>query len=199
MVDHLFNKAEKDRSIGVAYFYFDYQISVSPRDIIASLLKQLCLQKDKDAIPPSIAQLWRSRKDQAPHDSQESLTSDGAPKGPEFGELLAAFLTVATKFRRTYVCIDALDECSEEHQHARDEILHRLRQSRCFLLVTSRRDIKCSEDFSNVPQISITATPDDIEHYVTSVLKQHPELHDMVDNGLQRRISGVLADKSNGM
>jgi hypothetical protein len=194
VVDHLLEESEKDRSIGVAYFYFDYQITVSPRDIIASLLKQLSLQKD--TIPPSIVQLWELREDQGSHSSQETLKSE---RVPEFGELLAAFLTLASKFRRTYVCLDALDECAEEHQHALQEILHRLREARCSLLTTSRCEIKYSEYFSQVPQISIQATPDDIGHYVASVLERHPELSDMVDTGLQRRISSVLAEKSSGM
>lgn len=161
---------------------------------MASLLKQLCLQKG--TIPPSIVQMWEQREGQGPSNSQETLKSE---RVPEFGELLAAFLSLASKFRRTYVCLDALDECAEEHQQALQEILHRLRQARCSLLITSRREITYSDDFKQVPQISIEATPDDIGNYVTSVLNQHPELRDIVDNSLQRNISQVLAEKSNGM
>lgn len=194
MVDHLLKQSKVDHSIGVAYFYFDYQIRVSPRDIIASLLKQLCYQKDK--IPDSIMQLWELREAPEPHSSQETLKSD---RVPEFGELLAAFSNLASKFRRTYVCLDALDECPEEHQHALQELLHRLRLARCSLLITSRPELKYEEYFKHDPQISIEATSEDIGYYVASILDQHPELRDMVDSGLQRKISTVLAEKSNGM
>jgi hypothetical protein len=183
IVDHLLARVSADQNLGIAYFYFDFRIKASPRDVLASLLKQLCIQKG--IMAPSLIQLWELR--------------DHPITPPDPGELLAAFLDLASKFRQTYICLDALDECADEYQHALREMVLRLMKSRCFLIITSRPYPVFMELLKDVPQIAVRASADDIKSYVALVVEKSAELADIVDESLQNQIAEVITSKSNGM
>jgi hypothetical protein len=100
-VDHFLSQADNNSSIGVAYFYFDYKTKSTSRDVISSLLKQLCLLRR--SIPRTLQQIYEKYREDHISTSSETLK---ARKGPETGEIFAALLDVASKFDKAYICID---------------------------------------------------------------------------------------------
>ena len=103
-VDHFLLQADNNSSIGVAYFYFDYKTKSTSRDVISSLLKQLCLLRR--SIPRTLQQIYEKYREDHISTSSETLK---ARKGPETGEIFAALLDVASEFDKAYICIDGKD------------------------------------------------------------------------------------------
>ena len=89
----------------VAYFYFDFasRNEQSPINMVGSLLRQLLTGRGE--IPEMISQDFRKDK-----------TSIGG-RGLQVPGILKMFQTI-TATRRTFICVDALDECVPEHRMA---------------------------------------------------------------------------------
>ena len=184
IVDHLHTSFNERSDIGIAYFYFKCTTVASPRDVVASLLKQLCLRSK--SVPGPVAQLWDHRE---------------IEDFPKLLDLMSALLSVCSRFRRSFLCIDALDECAHEHQAILQEVLRKLKMSRYRLLITSRPLKEIEDIFHDVPQLDISATlaSKDIDLYVKSVIQTRPDFWDLADSGLQDTIREKLVDRANGM
>ncbi|KAF2655446.1 ankyrin [Lophiostoma macrostomum CBS 122681] len=193
-VDHFLSQAEVNPSLGVAYFYFDYKTKSTSRDVISSLLKQLCLLRR--SVPRTLQQIYERYRDDHISTSFETLK---ARKGPETGEIFAALLDVASEFDKAYICIDGLDECAPEYRGSVFEILRRLMKSRCRLLVTSRYEEKFDSLFQGKPRKHLEAAFNDVKAYVSLVLSNHPEFRDMVDSGFEDEIAINLSEKAKGL
>jgi len=102
VVDYLCDQAA-ERDMAVACFYYDFasREAQSPTSMLGSLLKQLL--SGLDAIPVEIAQKFLS---------QRKVIGGRRLRLPD---IVKMFATVQTP-QRTFVCVDALDECVPEHQ-----------------------------------------------------------------------------------
>jgi ankyrin repeat protein len=193
-VDHFLSQADNNSSIGVAYFYFDYKTKSTSRDVISSLLKQLCLLRR--SIPRTLQQIYEKYREDHISTSSETLK---ARKGPETGEIFAALLDVASKFDKAYICIDGLDECAPEYRGSVFEIIRRLMKSRCRLLVTSRYETNFDSLFQGKPRKRLEAAFNDVKAYVSLVFSNHPEFRDMVDSEFEDEIAINLSEKAKGL
>lgn len=139
--------------IGIAYVYIDYQNQVqqSPVNIIASLLKQLALRVE-EAIP-----------------ELQTLHKDFSSRGerPELRNLLHALISVSARFLATFVILDALDQCDENHRATLLGIIKQLTEAQVKVFTTSRPHLReVREFFHNAVNIEITAETRDIETYL---------------------------------
>ena len=102
VVDKLCDEAAKEDT-AVACFYFDFAArnEQSPVNMLGSLLRQLV--SGPAEIAEAVAQCFR----------EERRVIGG--RGLQVGGILKMFQT-ATATKRTFICVDALDECVPEHR-----------------------------------------------------------------------------------
>ena len=175
VVDRLCDKLP-EHNIAVAYFYIDFTArqEQSPTNILGSLLKQIVGGLER--IPDNIRQAFRDHK---------KVIGGMGLRVPEIVEMLLE----VTFLQPTFICVDALDECVEEH---RLEVLDSLRQilekspyTRIFL--TGRRHIR-GEIYRHlngrVAILSIKPNDDDIAGYIRMRLKNDPSPEAM-NSGLE--------------
>lgn len=122
---------------------------------------------------------------------------------PNAALLLSALLSLLKSSSRTYLIIDALDECSEL-----DDLLKLISQirndcpSQVNLLVTSRREqgvmLNPGELASSIIDLQCTMNDNDIELYIHAVLKEDPILKRW-EISLKEKIYKILTDKAHGM
>ena len=116
-----------DEAVGrdptVLCFYFDFAArnEQSPVNMLGSLLRQLI--NGQEGIPEALAREFR----------KEKMPIGG--RGLQASGILKIFQTI-TATRRTFICVDALDECVPEHQivvlGSLAEILRRSPNTRLF-------------------------------------------------------------------
>ena len=97
VVDTLFTRFGNDSSVGIAYLYcnFRQQQDQKPADLLASLLCQFV--QGQSTIPKSMERLYSRHKAKRTR--------------PSFDEISQALQLVVASYSRTFIVIDALDEC----------------------------------------------------------------------------------------
>jgi hypothetical protein len=102
VINHLHKKIGNDPSIGIAYLYCNFrrQHEQKSTDLIVNILKQL-VQK-QPFIPDVVKKLHSHHK------------PGGTRPSPD--EILSTLHYVTAFYLRTYIIIDALDECQISHE-----------------------------------------------------------------------------------
>ena len=104
VIDKLCDDAvEGDPTVTCFYFDFAARNEQSPINMLGSLLRQLVTGRGE--IPEMISQDFR----------KEKMSIGG--RGLQVPEILKMFQAIAAT-RRTFICVDALDECVPEHRMA---------------------------------------------------------------------------------
>jgi hypothetical protein len=171
----------------VAFFYFDYQEqdNRTPSNILSSLLRQIVSTIPE--IPKCIV------------DAYDKLHVSGGSL--PLHELERLMLDVTESISRTYIVIDALDECNNPRCR-KDflQIISRLKQSHTIrLLVTSRQYYQdISKFFSADPQIEILAHDSDIRRYMYQEL-ENAAIGDIVDDVFSTKIVETVLNRAQGM
>ena len=147
-----------------ACFYFDFaaQKEQSPTAILGSLLKQIV--SGLETIPEKIIRTFREQK----------RAIGGRKLG--LGEIVEMLQDISSS-RRTFICIDALDECMEEYQakllHSLKQILHKSPSTRIFLAGRPHiRDEVEKHLADRVAAVYITPTKDDIVQFLRAKLRE---------------------------
>ena len=125
VVDYLCDQAtEKD--LAVAYFYYDFASREAqfPTNMLGSLVKQLLSGLGAFTVETGIAQIFRDKRKVA-----------GGRK-LKIPDIVKMFTTVASS-QRTFICVDALDECIPKHRvevlDALGQILQKSPSTRIFM------------------------------------------------------------------
>jgi len=184
VVDRLCDKG-KEQNIAVAFFYIDFTAreEQSTANILGSLLKQIVGGLER--IPDNLRQtFWDHKK-----------VIGGV--GLRVPEIVGVLLGV-TFLQPTFICVDALDECVEEH---RLEVLDSLRQilemspwTRIFL--TGRPHIRGEIDRhlgQRLAILPIKPSNDDVAVYVRMRLSKDTSLSAM-DSDLEDEIIQSLTE-----
>ena len=102
VIDNLYSQA-RGRDTTIACFYFDFaaQGEQSATSILGSLLKQLVFGLEE--IPEEISEAYRDRRHAM------------GGQGLQISDVLN-MLQITSARKRTFICIDALDECATEHR-----------------------------------------------------------------------------------
>ena len=181
MVDRLCDK----QNTAVAYFYVDFAAPEEhyPTHILGSLLKQIVGRLER--IPDEICRVFQDYK---------KMIGGRGLRVPEIVKMLQD----ATSSQPTYICVDAMDECSEWH---RPEVLDSLRQileksSDTRLFLTGRRHIRGEIDKHlgrRAAILSIKPNNDDIVGYIWMRLSRDISLHPM-DSDLEDEIIKTITE-----
>ena len=175
MIDSLCDQA-RGQSAAVACFYFDFaaQQEQSSTSMLATLLKQLLRE-----VPGEIVQAY---------EDQKNSIGGRRPPLPDIVKMLQT--TSSTK--RTFICIDALDECVPEHRtkllDSLNKILQQSPTTRIF--ATGRPHIQpdIRRRFTGkVTSLPISTNRDDIIRYLHSRLEEDT-IPDAMDSSLEAEI-----------
>ena len=96
IIDHMQDKCQQDCSARVVYYYFDF--ADNKKQSLASFLKSIIYQlaSVEEIVSESVAELYNKH---------------GGLQEPRTDELLEVLMNELAHFQRTYLLIDALDEC----------------------------------------------------------------------------------------
>jgi Cdc6-like AAA superfamily ATPase len=180
-------------SDGVAYFYFDFNDIEKQKseNMIRSVIKQLFAQTSKKS-------------------SQLELSFSSCHKGERqliLDDLLLILKEMIEGYNRTYIILDALDECLERQDLLEViEQIHEWKLPQLHMLVTSRmlRDIEEVLEPLIEPRnricIQSAAVDSDIEIYVDYRLRNDRKLRRWIKHAkAQEEIKNTLKGKADGM
>jgi len=185
VVDYLCNHAI-DQGVAVACFYYDFasREAQSPTNMLGSLLSQLL--SGQEAIPEAIRNEFMGQK---------KLLGG---RRVRFQDIVKMFPAVSS-LRRTFICIDALDECIPEHQvevlGALGQILQRSPKTRIFMTGRSHvRGVVERELGGGAISVSIKPRDGDIVTYLRARLRKDttPEV---MDSGLENDIMKIIPEE----
>jgi len=157
VIDNLCNQA-RERNVSVACFYFDFaaQKEQSPTSVLGALLKQVVTGLEE--VPEEIVRDYETQK-----------TVLGG-RGPLLSDIEEMLLTASSK-KRTFICIDALDECAAANRvkilNSLNQILQKSKNARIF--ITGRQHIRAeigSRLSGRVATILVTPMRDDVIRYL---------------------------------
>jgi len=130
VIDKLCDEAAEENT-AVACFYFDFAArnEQSPVNVLGSLLRQLV--SGLEGIPEAIVGSFRNQKKVI------------GGRGLQVSGILKMF-QIITATKRTFICVDALDECVPEHRMVILESLRQLVQEALStrIFVTGRSHIR---------------------------------------------------------
>jgi len=177
VIDNLGDQARGENAT-VACFYFDFaaRSEQSRVSMLGSLLKQLVCGQE---IPQEISQSYQDQK---------NVIGGRGPRLPEIVEMLQT----TTSERRTFICIDALDECTAGHRVKVLDSLKRILQKspgtrifmtgRPHILPEIRRRLA-----GRITSISVSPKRDDIITYLHTRLAEDTA-PDAMDTALEAEI-----------
>ena len=120
---------------------------------------------------------------------------------PDLEELKNLLISLCNERERTFILVDALDECDAIHERRRLlPLLESLPHGSTRLFVTSRPN---NEDihriFRNAFQISISAPNYDIQRFVTETMEGRQEFIDRLTPELKEQIVTTVSSRASGM
>lgn len=183
-------RRRQDVRDAVVYFYFDFSDDhkQSIQACLRSLLAQLC--DSAESLPEEVQQLF------------ERHQRLGAQENFETEVLLESISALCRLFRRTFVIIDALDECSERAVLLEALVSVIEGSTSVSLLMTSRRE----RDIDIILGERVTHTISMIERVVDADIRLHIQacLRDDVilkrrDEAVKQEIEDVLVEGARGM
>jgi len=169
------------RNATVVCFYFDFaaQKEQSPTAVLSSILRQLA--QGLEMIPAKIVQGFRDQK---------------AAGGRRLGlDQVVEMLQDLSTSRRTFICIDAIDECVAEYRAkllvSLKKILRKSQNTRIFLAGRSHIQAELEKHLRMAVTISTTPTRDDIIRFLRAKLKEDI-IPDAMDENLEEEIMETI-------
>ncbi|KAE8362702.1 hypothetical protein BDV27DRAFT_159526 [Aspergillus caelatus] len=187
VVHHLHDQFQNNPSVGIAYLYcnFKQQDEQRPVDLIINLLKQLVL--GQSTIPEAVRGLYNRHK---PKQTRPSLN-----------EIRNTLHQVAALYSRTFVVLDALDEC-QAAPDGRDMLIREIfdfqANTKANLFATSRLIQEIEAKFQRAVRLEIRANDTDVQRYLHDKLQNCPSLISQ-NNSLQEEIQKKITKAVDGM
>jgi len=161
----------------VAFFYFAAQKEQPLTSMLGALLKQVV--RGLDEMPEEIAQAY---------ENQRKAIGGRRPQLSDIVKMLQA----ASSGKRTFICIDALDQCAQKYRakllHSLHQILQNSPSTRIF--VTGRPRVQAEVEKrlpGGVAAIAITPKRGDVIRYLCARLKEDTT-PDAMDSNLEADI-----------
>lgn len=187
VIDYLLEKYPSEPDIGIAYIYFDFRRKDQQNldDLLSSLLKQL--SGPKPSIPDALKILYNRHRRKRTR--------------PSISELDTALCAVADSYSRTFVIIDALDEC-EASDGTRTQFIENCLalQAKCSvnLFMTSRFVPEIVQRFTGTATLKIRADSEDVQIYLASRMSRLPRFVSQ-DLEIQKEITDAIIKAVDGM
>jgi hypothetical protein len=178
-----FSKAD---DIGIAFIYFDYKRTITPDEIIGSVLKHLVHRKAN--LSKELANLY-----------SEHMARDTRPTYMELAKILE---TESRSISKVFIVFDALDECPVQYD-TRTKILKELRGLPTVrLMATSRPYVTAiMSSLGDISELQIRARDKDIDKYIKERIHLNENLnhHCLKDQSLEETIRETVVRKAGGM
>jgi hypothetical protein len=174
---------QKDPDVAVAFFYCNYKHHKDQQvdSILLSILKQLA--EGRPILTSNVQTLY----DQ----------SDKRRKRPLHEDIVRSLQIEMTFSSRTFLVIDALDECSD--RRALISALLKIQElSSINLLVTSRLIPEIAAEFRAAETVTIRAAENDVQEYLKAQIHRLPRFVQQ-DPALQDEISKTIVKAVDGM
>ena len=177
VIDKLCDEAvEGDATVVCFYFDFAVRHEQSPVNMLGSLLRQLI--SGEGEIPEAIAR-----------DFQKEKKAIGG-RGRQVPRILKMFQTIAAT-RRTFICVDALDECVSEQRMVVLKSLGQILQesSNTRLFMTGRPDVRrqVERELGGTAFLFIRATEDGVRKFLRGKLR-----NDTIPNIMSSTLEGDI-------
>ena len=178
VIDRLCDHAEEE-NVAVACFYFDFaaQNEQSSTNMLGALLKQVV--GGLEEVPGEIAKAYEKQKKVI------------GGRGPQLSDILKMLQTTSSE-KRTFICIDALDECAARYRVSLLDSLYQILQKApaTRIFVTGRPHIlgeirKCLS--GRATTIHITSKRGDVIRYLRTRLNEDTN-PDAMDSSLEADI-----------
>ncbi|UKZ74798.1 hypothetical protein TrVFT333_002468 [Trichoderma virens FT-333] len=186
VVDYLLSRFRDDNRTGVAYIYCDFrrQDEQKAEGLFLSVLKQLA--QKQHSLPLSVRTLYDSQ--------QKSHTR------PSLDEILRTLHLVVAAQSRTFIVVDALDECNAPSRARFLSEIHSLQaKTGANILATSRFDPGITNHFKDMLYLEIRAATEDIGKYLDArmlelpdFVNRHPELREEVKCNIIQQVDGMF-------
>lgn len=163
IIDHLEQRFRTESDIGIAYIYFNHQSTrdASIQDLVASLVKQLIPRRSE--LSQVVIDLYKSHGRKSARPSTDELSS--------------CLRSIVAKLSRTFIIVDALDECITDCGLP-GKLLHEIftlqAEYKINFLATSRHIPEIMAQFDRKTWLEIRADPNDVERYLNSHLPTFP-------------------------
>jgi hypothetical protein len=187
VVDYLHAKFLKNTNIGIAYLYCNFrrQDEQNAEGLLASLLKQLA--QGIYPLPESVKSLYDSHKEKRTR--------------PTFNEISSTLQSVAALYSRSFIIVDALDEC-QASDGCRTKLLKEIfalqAKSRANIFSTSRFIPEINILFKTSMRLEIRASDHDVQRYLDGHMSQLPTCV-VRSCELQGEIKAAIVKAVNGM
>ncbi|KLJ13093.1 hypothetical protein EMPG_11959 [Blastomyces silverae] len=187
VVHDLHRRFQNDPSVGIAYLYcnFKQQKEQKPANLIASLLKQLIQGQ------PSIVEVVKDLYNR--HKLRKTY--------PSLDELRSTLHQIAASYQRTFIVIDALDECQaspDGREMFLQEIFKLQTNTNASIFATSRFIQEIEGKFDGSIRLEIRASATDVQKYLDKKLRNCSTLISE-DKSLQEEIKTKIAKAVDGM
>lgn len=153
--------------MGLAYFYFSYRDQLPIYNVVVTLLWQLYIQS-----PAFATEVHELEK-------------------PSLVELIGVLMSVIARFRKAYIVLDALDECTSDNRRNLATLIAALRSSHARLFVTTRSS-HIIPDLGSCPQIPIMPDSKEIEFFVKERLRKVSQQQDVLTESQELKIVNAL-------
>jgi len=185
VIDRLCDQAREEEDVAVACFYFDFAAKTEqqPTSMLGALLKQVV--GGLGEVSGEIAKAY---------EGQKRVIGGRAPRLSD----IVKMLQTASSEKRTFICIDALDECAAEHRvsllNSLSQILRMSPGTRIFLTGRPQVHDEIRKRLSGrVTTIRITPRRGDIIRYLHSRLEEDTT-PDAMDSSLEEDILRKIPD-----
>jgi hypothetical protein len=185
VVKHLWATFQNGATTGVAYLYCNFrrQHEQKPEDLLASLLKQLVQQQA--STPESVKSIYDRHQDKRTR--------------PSFDEILKALQSVIACYSRTFIIIDALDECQVSCDTLLSAMFALQAQTQTSLFATSRPVPEITSYFEGCILKDIRAQDNDVFSYVNERISRvrrpriskYPELQNAIRREVVKAADGM--------
>ncbi|EGC47007.1 ankyrin repeat protein [Histoplasma capsulatum var. duboisii H88] len=187
VVHDLHRRFQNDPSVGIAYLYcnFKQQQEQKPADLIASLLKQLL--QGQPSVVEVVKDLYNRHK--------------RVNTRPSLDELRSSLQQIAASYQRTFIVIDALDECRaspDGREMFLQEIFNLQTNTNASIFATSRFIQEIEGKFDGSIRLEIRANATDVQKYLDERLRNCSTLISE-DKSLQEEIKTKIAKAVDGM
>ena len=187
VVNHLHTTFRNNPTVGIAYLYCNFrrQHEQKAANLLLSLLKQLV--QGQALMPGSVKNLYT-------HHIKERTR-------PLFDDISRALHSVVANYSRTFIVVDALDECPLFDGHRRKflrEIFDLQTKTAANIFATSRFIPEIEEDFKGGVSLEVRASNEDVKRYLHGHLLQLPSF--VLNNSiLQEEIQTAITNAVAGM
>lgn len=156
--------------------------------MLSSLIRQLCVDAK---LPLELQRLYDGSKGQ---------------RSPSQTDLLKILCSMLTQSQRTFIILDALDECAVEDDRkdlfkAIEEMMHSS-SIHLNMLVTSRKETYLEEKFNDLFNNIIALGEDNVSRDIAVHIQKRLEIDEklkMLENDMKKDIKKELCKKADGM